>query len=55
MVVFQYNDQTDLKSFQAFETFINLNERSSEFISLYIDDHLKKGVKGVSGYLNLSI
>lgn len=33
---------------EAFETFINLNERSSEFISLFIDDHLKRGLKGVS-------
>ncbi|KAJ7494705.1 Cullin-domain-containing protein [Mycena galericulata] len=31
---------------EAFETFINLNERSSEFISLFIDDNLKRGLKG---------
>ncbi|KAI0077913.1 Cullin-domain-containing protein [Panus rudis PR-1116 ss-1] len=31
---------------EAFEAFINLNERSAEFISLFIDDHLKKGLKG---------
>ena len=33
---------------QAFATFINLNDKSSEFISLFIDDHLKRGLKGVS-------
>ncbi|QRV75134.1 cullin family [Ceratobasidium sp. AG-Ba] len=31
---------------EAFETFINQNKRASEFISLFIDDHLKKGMKG---------
>ena len=41
------------KSFQttinsAFEYFINLNPRSPEFISLYVDDKLRKGLKGVS-------
>lgn len=34
--------------FQAFESFINQNERCSEFISLFIDDNLKRGLKGVS-------
>lgn len=33
---------------QAFESFINLNEKAPEFISLFIDDNLKKGLKGVS-------
>lgn len=33
---------------QAFEYFINLNPRSPEFISLFIDEKLKKGLKGVS-------
>ncbi|KAJ7066932.1 Cullin-domain-containing protein [Mycena amicta] len=33
---------------ESFETFINLNERASEFISLFIDDHLKRGLKGKS-------
>ena len=33
---------------QAFESFINLNERAPEFISLFIDENLKKGLKGVS-------
>ncbi|KAF7316863.1 CULLIN-2 domain-containing protein [Mycena chlorophos] len=31
---------------EAFGTFINQNERASEFISLFIDDHLKRGLKG---------
>jgi cullin 3 len=30
-----------------FEHFINLNQRSPEYLSLFIDDKLKKGVKGV--------
>jgi cullin 3 len=33
---------------QAFEFFINLNPKSPEFISLFIDEKLKKGLKGVS-------
>lgn len=32
---------------QAFEDFVNLNEKASEFISLFIDENLKKGLKGV--------
>ncbi|CEP08220.1 hypothetical protein [Parasitella parasitica] len=41
------------KSFQtafneAFEKFINENQKSSEFISLFIDENLKKGLKGKS-------
>jgi cullin 3 len=35
-------------SLQAFESFINRNPRAPEFISLYIDENLKKGLKGVS-------
>jgi len=31
-----------------FEYFLNLNTRSPEFLSLFIDDKLKKGVKGLS-------
>lgn len=30
---------------QAFEHFINLNQRSPEFISLFMDDKLRKGLK----------
>lgn len=31
---------------EAFGSFINMNEKSSEFISLFIDDNLKRGLKG---------
>lgn len=31
---------------EAFETFVNLNPRSPECISLFIDENLKKGLKG---------
>lgn len=31
-----------------FEHFINLNPKSPEYLSLFIDDKLRKGVKGVS-------
>lgn len=33
---------------QAFELFINLNPRSPEFLSLFVDDKLRKGIKGTS-------
>jgi len=33
---------------QAFETFINLNPRSPEFISLFMDDKLRRGLKGMT-------
>lgn len=33
---------------QAFEYFINMNPRSPEFISLFIDEKLRKGLKGAS-------
>lgn len=33
---------------QAFELFINANPKSAEYISLFIDDNLKKGLKGKS-------
>eukprot|EP01123_Difflugia_compressa_P006943 TRINITY_DN1936_c0_g1_i1.p1 TRINITY_DN1936_c0_g1~~TRINITY_DN1936_c0_g1_i1.p1 ORF type:complete len:564 (-),score=89.63 TRINITY_DN1936_c0_g1_i1:299-1795(-) len=33
---------------QAFEHFINLSPKSPEYISLFIDDKLRKGLKGVS-------
>jgi cullin 3 len=32
----------------CFEHFLNLNNRSPEYLSLFIDDKLKKGVKGLS-------
>lgn len=31
-----------------FEYFLNLNPKSPEYLSLFIDDKLKKGVRGVS-------
>ncbi|KAI7908004.1 Cullin [Cokeromyces recurvatus] len=33
---------------EAFEKFINENQKSAEFISLFIDENLKKGLKGKS-------
>eukprot|EP00879_Flechtneria_rotunda_P001881 GHRR01002052.1.p1 GENE.GHRR01002052.1~~GHRR01002052.1.p1 ORF type:complete len:737 (+),score=264.98 GHRR01002052.1:271-2481(+) len=33
---------------QSFEAFINQQQRSPEFISLFIDDRLRKGVKGAN-------
>ncbi|KAE8673236.1 Cullin-3 [Hibiscus syriacus] len=44
---------SNVKTFQnalnsSFEYFINLNSRSPEFISLFVDDKLRKGLKGVS-------
>ncbi|KAE8663216.1 Cullin-3 [Hibiscus syriacus] len=43
---------SNVKTFQnalnsSFEYFINLNSRSPEFISLFVDDKLRKGLKGV--------
>ncbi|RMZ83176.1 hypothetical protein DV738_g1402, partial [Chaetothyriales sp. CBS 135597] len=32
----------------AFQDFINLNERSSEYVSLFLDEYLKRGAKAVS-------
>lgn len=41
------NDKAFQTSFnEAFEHFINKNSKSPEFISLFIDDNLKKGLKG---------
>ncbi|CAH8257622.1 unnamed protein product [Arabidopsis lyrata] len=42
----------NVKTFQnalnsSFEYFLNLNTRSPEFISLFVDDKLRKGLKGV--------
>merc|ERR1719421_1196375 len=33
---------------QAFEHFVNLNMHSSEYISLFVDEQLRKGMKGAS-------
>lgn len=32
----------------AFEYFINLSNRSAEYISLFMDDRLRKGIRGMS-------
>lgn len=37
-----------MRLFQGFEGFINTNLKAPEFISLFIDENLKKGVKDVS-------
>lgn len=43
------NDKTFQNALNSsFEFFINLNGRSPEFISLFVDDKLRKGLKGVS-------
>ncbi|KAG8066446.1 hypothetical protein GUJ93_ZPchr0004g40219 [Zizania palustris] len=43
------NDKTFQNALNSsFEYFINLNNRSPEFISLYVDDKLRKGVKGAN-------
>ncbi|KAI0496278.1 hypothetical protein KFK09_022592 [Dendrobium nobile] len=43
------NDKTFQNALNSsFEYFINLNNRSPEFISLYVDDKLRKGLKEVS-------
>lgn len=36
-----------------FEYFLNLNNKSPEFLSLFIDGKLKKGEKGVSSWFLL--
>lgn len=43
------NDKTFQNALNSsFEYFINLNNRSPEFISLFVDDKLRKGLKGVN-------
>ncbi|XP_031250019.1 cullin-3B-like [Pistacia vera] len=43
------NDKTFQNALNSsFEYFINLNSRSPEFISLFVDDKLRKGLRGVS-------
>ncbi|KAJ6801009.1 cullin-3A-like [Iris pallida] len=43
------NDKTFQNALNSsFEYFINMNNRSPEFISLYVDDKLRKGLEGVS-------
>ncbi|KAJ7284963.1 Cullin-domain-containing protein [Mycena rebaudengoi] len=43
---FQSDRELESNLNEAFENFINLNERSSEFISLFIDDNLRRGLRG---------
>ncbi|KAJ3862403.1 Cullin-domain-containing protein [Lentinula novae-zelandiae] len=43
---FDSNPKVEATMNEAFETFINSNDKCSEFISLFIDDHLKRGLKG---------
>ena len=45
-----FNDDKHFKQMVSsdFEFFVNLNQKSPEYLSLFIDDKLKKGVKGVS-------
>lgn len=52
---FLYESFADDKQFKQmiskdFECFININPKSPEYLSLFVDDKLKKGVKGVSLY-----
>ena len=43
------NDKEVLKMIaKDFEYFLNLNQKSPEYLSLFIDDKLKKGVKGMT-------
>lgn len=43
------NDKTFQNALNSsFEYFLNLNSRSPEFISLFVDDKLRRGLKGVS-------
>ncbi|GAV72337.1 Cullin domain-containing protein/Cullin_Nedd8 domain-containing protein [Cephalotus follicularis] len=43
------NDKTFQNALNSsFEYFININSRSPEFISLFVDDKLRKGLRGVS-------
>ncbi|KAF8501525.1 Cullin-domain-containing protein [Russula emetica] len=43
---FKSNREIESGLNEAFESCINLHPRASEFISLYIDENLKKGLKG---------
>lgn len=47
---YSFNNDKNYKQMIAsdFEYFLNLNPKSPEYLSLFIDDKLKKGVKGVS-------
>ncbi|KAF9468103.1 Cullin [Collybia nuda] len=43
---FKKNREVESALNEAFESFINNNEKAPEYISLFIDDNLKKGLKG---------
>ncbi|KAG2756581.1 Cullin-domain-containing protein [Suillus brevipes Sb2] len=43
---FDSNREVESSLNEAFEDFINLNEKAPEYISLFIDENLKKGLKG---------
>ncbi|TFY63803.1 hypothetical protein EVJ58_g3035 [Rhodofomes roseus] len=43
---FQSDRDVESSTNEAFEAFINMHEKAPEFISLFIDDNLKKGLKG---------
>ncbi|KAJ8592195.1 Cullin-domain-containing protein [Rhizopogon salebrosus TDB-379] len=43
---FESNRELESSLNEAFEDFINLNEKAPEYISLFIDENLKKGLKG---------
>ncbi|KAG1781634.1 Cullin [Suillus placidus] len=43
---FDNNREVESSLNEAFEDFINLNEKAPEYISLFIDENLKKGLKG---------
>ncbi|KDR76203.1 hypothetical protein GALMADRAFT_225884 [Galerina marginata CBS 339.88] len=45
---FESNREVESALNEAFGSFVNLNPKCSEFISLFIDDHLKRGLKGKS-------
>ncbi|KAH7927936.1 Cullin-domain-containing protein [Leucogyrophana mollusca] len=43
---FDSNRDVETSLNEAFEDFINLNDKAPEYISLFIDENLKKGLKG---------
>ncbi|KIK63142.1 hypothetical protein GYMLUDRAFT_41464 [Collybiopsis luxurians FD-317 M1] len=45
---FDNNKQIEATMNEAFESSVNGNDKCAEFISLFIDDHLKRGLKGKS-------
>ncbi|KAF9532609.1 Cullin [Crepidotus variabilis] len=43
---FKSNREVESSMIGAFQSFMNMNNKASEFLSFFIDDHLKKGLKG---------